>query len=31
METAPGISVAEVIAVTEAELSIPNKVPEMNI
>jgi acetate CoA/acetoacetate CoA-transferase beta subunit len=31
METAPGISVAEVIAVTEAELSIPDKVPEMNI
>ena len=31
METAPGISVAEVIAVTEAELSIPKKVPEMNI
>jgi acetate CoA/acetoacetate CoA-transferase beta subunit len=31
METAPGVSVAEVIAVTEAELTIPDKVPEMNI
>ena len=31
LETAPGISVAEVIAVTEAELSIPDKVPEMKI
>jgi acetate CoA/acetoacetate CoA-transferase beta subunit len=31
METAPGISVAEVLAVTEAELSIPDKVPEMKI
>ena len=31
METAPGVSVAEVIAVTEAELAIPDKVPEMNI
>jgi len=29
METAPGVSVAEVIAVTEAELAIPDKVPEM--
>src|ERR1700755_139528 len=29
METAPGVSVAEVMAVTEAELSIPDKVPEM--
>ncbi|HUN94621.1 MAG TPA: 3-oxoacid CoA-transferase subunit B [Bradyrhizobium sp.] len=29
LETAPGISVAEVMAVTEAELSIPDKVPEM--
>jgi acetate CoA/acetoacetate CoA-transferase beta subunit len=28
-ETAPGISVAEVMAVTEAELAIPDKVPEM--
>jgi acetate CoA/acetoacetate CoA-transferase beta subunit len=31
METAPGVSVAEVIAVTEAELTVPDKVPEMNI
>ena len=31
METAPGVSVAEVIAVTEAELAIPDKVPEMKI
>jgi acetate CoA/acetoacetate CoA-transferase beta subunit len=31
LETAPGISVAEVIAVTEAELAIPDKVPEMKI
>jgi acetate CoA/acetoacetate CoA-transferase beta subunit len=31
METAPGISVAEVLAVTEAELSIPDKVSEMKI
>lgn len=31
LETAPGISVAEVIAVTEAELVIPSTVPEMNI
>ena len=31
METAPGISVAEVMAVTEAELTIPDKVPEMKI
>ena len=30
-ETAPGVSVAEVIAVTEAELTIPDKVPEMKI
>ena len=29
METAPGVSVAEVIAATEAELAIPDKVPEM--
>jgi acetate CoA/acetoacetate CoA-transferase beta subunit len=29
METAPGVSVAEVIAATEAELTIPDKVPEM--
>jgi acetate CoA/acetoacetate CoA-transferase beta subunit len=31
LETAPGVSVAEVIAVTEAELAIPDKVPEMRI
>ena len=31
LETAPGVSVAEVMAVTEAELTIPDKVPEMRI
>ena len=31
LETAPGVSVAEVMAVTEAELAIPDKVPEMKI
>src|SRR6201985_3074791 len=31
LETAPGISVAEVMAVTEAELAIPDKVPNMKI
>src|ERR1700704_3594962 len=31
LETAPGISVAEVMAVTEAALTIPDKVPEMTI
>jgi len=31
LETAPGISVAEVMAVTEAELSIPDHVPQMRI
>jgi acetate CoA/acetoacetate CoA-transferase beta subunit len=31
LETAPGISIAEVLAVTEAELAIPDKVPEMKI
>ena len=31
IETAPGVSVAEVLAVTEAELTIPDKLPEMNI
>ena len=31
METAPGVRVAEVLAVTEAELSIPDQVPEMKI
>ena len=30
-ETAPGVAVAEVLAVTEAELAIPDKVPEMNL
>ena len=31
LETAPGVSVAEVMAVTDAELSIPDHVPQMNI
>src|SRR5215471_19094399 len=31
LETAPGVSVAEVMAATEAELSIPDKVPHMQI
>jgi acetate CoA/acetoacetate CoA-transferase beta subunit len=31
VETAPGVTVAEVMAVTEAELVIPDTVPEMNI
>jgi acetate CoA/acetoacetate CoA-transferase beta subunit len=31
LETAPGISVAEVMAVTEADLLIPETVPEMKI
>jgi acetate CoA/acetoacetate CoA-transferase beta subunit len=31
IETAPGVSGAEVLAVTEAELTIPDKVPEMKI
>jgi acetate CoA/acetoacetate CoA-transferase beta subunit len=31
LETAPGVSVAEVMAVTEADLAIPDKVPEMKI
>jgi acetate CoA/acetoacetate CoA-transferase beta subunit len=31
VETAPGVSVAEVMAVTEAELIVPDKVPEMKI
>jgi len=31
LETAPGVSIAEVMAVTEAELSIPDKVPEMKL
>jgi acetate CoA/acetoacetate CoA-transferase beta subunit len=31
LETAPGIRVAEVMAATEAELSVPDNVPEMKI
>ena len=31
LETAPGVSVAEVLAVTEAELAVPDAVPEMKI
>jgi acetate CoA/acetoacetate CoA-transferase beta subunit len=31
LETAPGISVAEVLAITEAELAIPDAIPEMKI
>ena len=31
LETAPGVSVAEVMAVTEADIVIPDKVPEMKI
>src|SRR5215470_9482990 len=31
LETAPGIRVAEVVAATEAELSVPDNVPEMKI
>src|SRR5499427_3527785 len=31
LETAPGVSVAEVMAVTEADLLIPESVPEMKI
>src|SRR5882757_9285373 len=31
LETAPGVSVAEVLAATEAELLIPDTVPEMKI
>src|ERR1700754_4708366 len=30
-ETAPGVTVAEVLAVTEAELAVPDKVPEMKL
>ena len=29
VETAPGVSAADVVAATEAELTIPEKVPEM--
>lgn len=31
METAPGLKIAEVLAVTEAELAIPDMVPEMKL
>ena len=31
METAPGVSVADVVAQTEADLSIPDQVPEMKL
>ena len=31
LETAPGVSVAEVIAATEATLAVPNGVPEMHL
>jgi acetate CoA/acetoacetate CoA-transferase beta subunit len=30
-ETAPGVAIAEVLAVTEAELAVPDKVPEMKL
>jgi acetate CoA/acetoacetate CoA-transferase beta subunit len=30
-ETAPGVTIAEVLAVTEAELVVPDKVPEMKL
>ena len=30
-ETAPGVSVAQVVAATEAELAVPNEVPEMTL
>jgi acetate CoA/acetoacetate CoA-transferase beta subunit len=30
-ETAPGVTVAEVLAVTEAELTVPDTVPEMKL
>jgi acetate CoA/acetoacetate CoA-transferase beta subunit len=31
VERAPGVSVAEVMAVTEAELAVPDEVPEMKL
>jgi acetate CoA/acetoacetate CoA-transferase beta subunit len=31
METAPGLKIAEVLAVTEAELAVPDNVPEMQL
>jgi acetate CoA/acetoacetate CoA-transferase beta subunit len=30
-ETAPGVSVEQVVAATEAELAVPGKVPEMQL
>ena len=30
-ETAPGVTVSEVLAATEADLSVPDKVPEMKL
>ncbi|BBO12636.1 MULTISPECIES: 3-oxoacid CoA-transferase subunit B [unclassified Bradyrhizobium] len=31
LETAPGVSVGDVMALTEAELAVPDNVPEMNV
>jgi acetate CoA/acetoacetate CoA-transferase beta subunit len=31
LETAPGVSIAEVLAVTEAEITVPDNVPEMKL
>jgi acetate CoA/acetoacetate CoA-transferase beta subunit len=31
METAPGVTVPEVLAATEATLAVPDQVPQMNI
>jgi hypothetical protein len=31
VETAPSVSIAEILTATEAELVIPDTVPEMNI
>jgi acetate CoA/acetoacetate CoA-transferase beta subunit len=31
LETAPGVSVAQVVSATEAELTIPKSVPEMRL
>jgi acetate CoA/acetoacetate CoA-transferase beta subunit len=31
LETAPGTSIGEVVAVTQAELDIPDHVPEMKL
>jgi len=31
LETAPGITVAQIVAATEAELVVPDKVPEMQL